>query len=578
MYLPPVVREITRVAAEHPDAIAVTDGVRSVSYAELLQLARQVTATLVEGGVGEAQVAAFPGVRSIGSIVTMMGILGAGAGYIAVDANSSERSKMIFGEVGVSAIATGLSTAGSAEGWEFVPGRGKRWGEARAHPAYAIFTSGSTGKPKGILVSHDSLAWHARAIRIAYELEPGDRVLHCSSLLFDVAIEEIWPTLAAGATVVVLPEPLGNLSYDRATALLSDLGISVCNIPSSYFAGWVEHLRTSPLPSSLRLVVVGSEPLPGSAARAWLGLEQSAGRRLVNAYGLSEATVTSLIYEVQADGGEDACVPVGRPLPGIDVLIVDKSGNPVSKGVTGELWLAGEGLSMGYTDAIADGGKFVTRRDSGSPRRWLRTGDLARWDGAEISVCGRTDDQVKIAGHRIEPAELLAALLNLEQVRDARILHLDGELVAFLVGRQQSYQDVLGSLARVLPSYMFPTTIKWLAEYPTTSGGKVDLAALGAIYYEVAARRDLTVDGLAEVWTSVLEVPDVKFSDDFFDLGGNSLAAARVISALRRRWDAQCTLADVFSSPRLEDFVELLVSRGQMVGDSTGLREVEKVP
>src|SRR6478672_11374220 len=281
-------------------------------------------------------------------------------------------------------------------------------------PAYVMWTSGSTGKPKGVVIPNRSLANHAVAIMGRYELGPGDRVLHFASLAFDVAIEEIVPTLLAGATVVVRPP--GDVStIAEFNALLREQRVTVVNLPASYWHEWIAQMDRDQVevPPHLRLVVVGSERLLPASLSAWI---QNVGSRvrLLNAYGTTETAITSTIYDASVSAGRDVLdVAIGKPLQGVRVYVVDSQMQLLPVGVPGEALIGDASVALGYLDQPAEtADRFIPDPFHESPgARCYRTGDRMRWrpDG-NLEFLGRLDEQVKIRGFRVEPAEVEAAL------------------------------------------------------------------------------------------------------------------------------------------------------------------------
>ena len=456
-----------------------------------------------------------------------------------------------------------------------------RW---RRRAAYVIYTSGTTGRPKGVVVPHGALANHAAAIAGAYGLRPDDRVLQFASISFDIAGEEIYPSLAPGATLV-LRTPALSLEPRALVQLIDRRRLTVVNIPTPLWHEWCGELelagsRQQALlpPAGLRLVVVGTEGALPERLGAWLDGLGRAGRsapRWVNAYGPTEATVTSILYAASPRRGRSVAaapvrVPIGRPIAGLRAYVLDARLEPVPLGSAGELCLGGAGLARGYlgrpsaTAAVFVPDPFAARRpDAGG--RLYRTGDLARVrpDGA-IEFLGRTDDQVKIRGFRIEPGEVEAALAGHPEVREVAVVAReaggDRRLIAYVAPRDGEEPPAADALAdwlhERLPAYMVPAAFVSLAELPLTPAGKVDRERLpepapDAVTGERApylAPRTPAEEALAAIWSDVLEVERVGVDDDFFRLGGHSLLATRVISRVRDRLGVELPLRALFEA------------------------------
>jgi amino acid adenylation domain-containing protein len=559
-----VLVRIAQWAQRRPEATAVREQAgTSMSYAQLMRMVDAVSLALRSIGLTRGQVVAIPAIQNADTIAAMLGIMAADLAFVVMDpASPISRRHAMSQAAGVAAELQDAAAAGNADAWADPRIDAPSWSADADSPAYVVFTSGSTGTPKGSLISQRSLDWHALTMCEAYGLSEGDRVLQATSPLFDVAMEEIWPTLVSGASVVIPERPLARIDFASFTRMVEQLSISVCNLPSSYFAGWTDHLTNSRRPPNLRLVIAGSEPLAPSTARKWHRIEPSRPCRLIHAYGLSEATITSIVYHTQAGESEQTWLPVGRTLPGVEAIVVDPFGDAVTSGEPGELWLSGEGLAMRYTDEAADADRFVDVAGADGRTRWLRTGDIASVRDELVRIHGRFDEQVKIAGRRIELGDVTAAFLSLLEVSDARTVLSENQLVTFVVGREIPMDQLRKKVADLLPAHMVPNDIRWLDSFPTTTGGKVDLEALRRSVRPVAERSTVRVDEVAALWMGILNVDSIDQSGSFFELGGNSLTAARLVAQLRNDFGVDCTLADFFAAPRFGDFVRLLAGRG----------------
>ena len=351
----------------------------------------------------------------------MLGILRAGAAYLPIDQDTpGPRAQVMLAESGAvlmidEAAPTGPAQTGSA------PTRPRPAAAPRSAPAYVIFTSGSTGTPKGVVVSRAALSDHIETIVAAYQMTSDDRMLQIASPAFDLAAEEFFPAWAAGAAVVLAPDRLPDTVADFA-AFLARTGVTIVNMAAAYWHQWVMELTRLPLPPRLRLASVGAEPLWRAETREWL--RHACPVRFLNAYGVTEATITTTLYEAAEPLPGTDMLPIGRPLPGLRVHLLDEHAEPVPPGVIGELYIGGTGVATGY--ALA--GRRPPRSGSSRPRahcgpgpaaagaagdRWYRTGDLGdRLSDGSLVLTGRADDQVKIRGHRVEPAEAEAVIAS----------------------------------------------------------------------------------------------------------------------------------------------------------------------
>ncbi|HKR13278.1 MAG TPA: amino acid adenylation domain-containing protein, partial [Pyrinomonadaceae bacterium] len=410
-------------AQRSPAAVAVVGESESLTFAELNARANQLAHYLRFAGVGpEVPVAVALG-RSVEMIVALLGILKAGGAYVPLDpAYPQARRAFMLEDVGARLVLTPENFAGAMS----APATEAQdpW-LSLDNAAYVIYTSGSTGTPKGVVITHRALSNHCAAVAHEYELQASDRVLQFASLSFDVAAEEIFPTLIAGAAIVLQSERVM-----EATALLRFIEqerVSVLNLPSRFWQDWLEGLerKGARLPECVRLMVVGSEKVWREGVAVWSRLTH-ANSVLLNAYGVSEATITSTLYrpgidEVRGTGS----LPIGRPVANTHAYLLDRNLQLVPVGLVGELYLTGESLARGYHGrADLTAARFIPHPFSLTPgARLYRTGDLARYrSDRNIEFIGRADEQIKLRGYRIELGEIEAVLTAAPGVRSAAVL------------------------------------------------------------------------------------------------------------------------------------------------------------
>jgi amino acid adenylation domain-containing protein len=559
-----------RQAAASPDAPAISDGDITLRYAELDARADSLAERLRAHGVAPDEVIAVLLPRGADQLTAILGILKAGAAYLPLDPAypvhhlirtlgiATVRLAVTVGDTahllrgaGIHVICPGGSRREAiAEGRE-----GKRPGYERVHPgnlAYVIFTSGSTGVPRGVAVPHRALANHALAIRDAFGLGPDDRVLQFASIGFDVAAEEIFPTWLAGGCVVVPGEPP---SPRDLTRFLATRRVTIANLPASYWQRWLATLdpRAPFAVPSLRLLVTGSEQVMPTAVTAW---HDYPAIPVLNAYGLSETTITSLVHRVE-ETFANAVVPVGQPIEGVRAYVLDAELEPVPTGTEGELYIGGSGLARGYAGnpgLTAD--RFVPDPHTEAVgARMCRTRDRARRrpDGA-IEILGRVDEQLKIRGHRIEPAGIEAVLCSHPDVAQAAVVARPGtggelQLVGYVVtkGGSEVPADLRTYLTSRLPVYEIPTAFVRIDALPLSAAGKVNRQTLPAPPAGPPASPAVRIvqpqtsleRALAEIWRDVLELEMVSLDDNFFDLGGTSFSLmtvqARICELVRQR-------------------------------------------
>jgi amino acid adenylation domain-containing protein len=550
-------RLVEEQAARTPTAVALEAGDLRLTYAELVDRARR----LKVAGVGPGSIVALPAERTPELIVSMLAVLQAGAAYLPIDpAYPPERQAFLLEDSG----AVPLSSTPEEEAAD----RTDLALDAE-EAAYVLYTSGSTGLPKGVVVPHRAIASFVRSARETYALGAGDRVLQFASLSFDTSAEEIWPALAAGATLVLRPEDMA-ASIPHFLSELARLRITVLDLPTAFWhelAAWLDtdEGAEATLPPALRLVILGGEEALADRFAAWKR-RAGASVRLVNTYGPTEATIVATRREL-SDVAPGERVPIGRPIPGARAYGLDRFFAPVPPGVRGELWLGGAGLSRGYLGRPAlTAERFVPDPFAGPAEpgaRLYRTGDLAvlRPDG-DLVFAGRADRQLKVRGYRIEPGEIEAALRRHPLLHDAAVdlrgAADDRRLVAWVVARPGA--EVPGSaelrafLRDRLPEPMLPADFAPVPALPLTPTGKVDRRALPeparlrpeTEYQEPGTALERAV---AAIFRDLLRIDRVGLHDNFFDLGGHSLLVIRAHQKLRAAAGREIPVVDLFRFP-----------------------------
>lgn len=565
-----------------PDAIAVEDGAVRLTYRALERDVNRLAHRLIRAGAGPERIVAITVERSPELVVALLGVLESGAAYLPIDPGIPlARRAALLSRAGAIAVVGGSALAAEHAASVPVialaaladdPDPPARRPTVPDQLAYVLYTSGSTGEPKGVMVSHAALANHCAAMAGVLDLGPSDRVLQFASIAFDVAAEEIYPTLATGGTIVLRPEPVP--PPDAALLRwLGDARISVVNVPASYWHAWASELVRSSVPpevpATLRAVVVGNEAVQRARLVEWRSRVPRPA--WFNAYGPTETTVTATVHrpaprDVElADSSEPgASVPIGRPIANVIAHVLDEALQPVAPGAAGELFLGGASLARGYLgapDLTAE--RFVPDPLGAPGARLYRTGDRVCTRGGELVFLGRTDDQVKLRGHRVELGEITAVLRAHPGVADgAAVVREDApgvpRLVAYAVPRAARDGADTTALRRFLadrlPHYMVPSAVVMVDALPRGPGGKLDRAALpvpeltagdappvGAVACELAA-----------IWSALLGVPAVGAHDSFFELGGNSLIALQIASRVRARFGVALGLRDLVDAPTLE--------------------------
>jgi len=579
-------KAIAETARRQPNAVAVVDGPRSLSYGELRSRVANLAARLSGLGVGSGDRVGLFAERSVDAVVMMLAILEAGAAWLPLNPSMPKgRLNALLEDAKAKLMLAPSALVGQAPGraisLEFDAPLGLPSSSRDDAPAYVIYTSGSTGKPKGVVIPHCALANHAVATAGRYELAPGDRVLQFASLEFDVAIEEIIPTLLAGATIVVrLPGDVPTIT--EFDALLRAQRVTVVNLTASYWHEWVAEIDRGrvQLPPHLRLVIVGSERVLPASVSTW-SRHVGSQVRLLNAYGTSEATITSTVYEAGASARRDAVnVAIGKPLQGVRVYVVDSRMQLLPVGVPGEALIGGASIALGYLNLPAEtADRFIDDPFHESPgARCYRTGDRMRWrpDG-NLEFLGRLDEQIKIRGFRVEPGEVEEALRRHPVVTDSAVVAHEVEgrtrLAAFITPREIDVDDLKGFLAERLPNYLVPSIFVPLQALPRTASGKVDRKALPSLVNgsssapgagrSVNTRAELT---LCRIWSEVLGVRNVGLDDNFFALGGDSILAIQVVARSRRE-GLRLTVRQFLRHPTVSALAALAEEAGIALGE-----------
>ncbi|GEJ57769.1 non-ribosomal peptide synthetase [Anaeromyxobacter diazotrophicus] len=580
-----------RQAAAAPDAVALTFQGRAVSYGELDRRAEHLARRLARRGAGPGALVGVSAERSVEAVVAALGVMKAGGCYLPLDpAYPAQRLAFMVEDSRVALLVTQPHLAARLPGIASVvlvddPAAEEAGGTAEAllaarapgpeDVAYAIYTSGSTGKPKAALLKHRGLVNLSEAQREAFGVGPGSRVLQFSPFSFDASVWELAMALGNGATLCLAPQEVLASSIEL-TALLREQRITHVTLPPSVLAV----LAPEELPE-LGTVISAGEACTRKLVERW-----APGRRFWNAYGPTETTVCATMGPCSAEDARppsigkpianarayvlDARPPsIGKPIANARAYVLDARQRPVPVGVPGELCIGGVGVARGYLHRP----ELTVERFLPDPfqpgGRLYRTGDLARWraDGT-IEFLGRIDQQVKVRGFRIEPAEVEAALRRHPAVRECVVLAREdrpGEarLVAYVEhgdAPAPSAAELKAAVRAELPEHMLPTGYVCLAKLPLSPSGKVDRAALPAPEARserayVAPRTEVE-EKLAELCAGLLGVERVGVEDDFFELGGHSLLATQLLSRVRDAFDVELPLRVLFEGPSIAQLAQ----------------------
>ncbi|MGI8437056.1 MAG: non-ribosomal peptide synthetase [Chthoniobacterales bacterium] len=566
-----------------PDATALVVGETELSYEELNLRANRLARRLQALGVQRDVPVGVCLERSIEMIVALLAILKAGGAYVPLDpAYPAERLALLIADIEPPVIltTTPFRDACHPEPRKFSKDLAKEptilcLDEPETNTdsesnlphktsaedlAYIIFTSGSTGIPKGVAIPHRGVVRLVKGADYA-TFTPDETFLQLAPLSFDASTFEIWGALLNGGRLVIMPPAPPTLGEIGTT--IRRHGVTTLWLTSALFNAMIDERLADLRP--LRQLLAGGDILSVIHVRTALrGLKNT---RLINGYGPTESTTFACCYNIPPELENDAPLPIGKPIEHTTAQIFDENLKPVALGSAGELHLGGDGLARGYwRRPELTGEKFIVVNGE----RLYKTGDLARArEDGTLEFLGRIDGQIKLRGFRIEPGEIEAALNRQPSVRDSAVLLRedtpgDKRLVAYVV-RQSEWTDtdqssVMAALQETLPDYMIPSAIVPLETFPRTANGKLDRRALPA----PAAGKDFVApqtsleEKLSALWADILGLERVGVSDNFFDLGGHSLVALRLVNQLREQLGVHLSLVILFEAPTVRALAQLL--------------------
>ena len=624
-----VIDEIFAHAERSPDRTALEQGPEQLSYTEMARQIQFVAGQLLDAGVRQGDRVAGCLSRSVEAIVAMLAVYRVGGVWVPIDSSyPQDRRNFIFDDASVKVVLTDstvdsygsdrvtlnvLDVLGKMNGQPCQSGDDRIVRLAPTDLAYIIYTSGSTGNPKGVMIEQKALSHFVHAAQDIYQITGDDHVLQFASLSFDTSIEEIFPCLAAGGTLVLRTDAmLGTASHFLQA--IGDAGITLLDLPTAYWHGMVQDMVGSgaAFPDCLRMVIIGGERcLP----ERWAMWNAAAGTGpapiLMNTYGPTEATVVATAANLTACTASEfkhVEPPIGKPLPGVVQHILNEQLQPVSDGETGELCLGGNGLARGYLNQPEQTAeRFVTL--SGGERVY-RTGDLVcEAADRQLVFKGRIDNQVKVSGYRIELGEVERALVALDAVSKAAVLterdsHDDLVMVAHVETPESDVAVIRGGLGEVLPKFMVPSRFVLSNELPVTAGDKVDRNALRAgsstakptnsgprsapapqtqdagrslarsNTERLSAEHGSLAEQLLEPWREILG-EDAGPDDNYLNAGGNSLLAVHLAIRIRDISGVEVSVADIFQQGTLTNIISECLADAA-VTQSEPLRKVDR--
>ncbi|MEH2199893.1 non-ribosomal peptide synthetase [Nostoc sp.] len=569
-----------------PDAVAVVFDNQQLTYRQLNTRANQLAHYLQSLGVKPETLVGLCVKRSLEMIVGLLGILKAGGAYLPLDPDyPSDRLTYMLNDSQAGVLLTQeklLATLPEHTAhticldtdWENISK------ESRDNPvtdsttdnlAYVIYTSGSTGQPKGTLVNHSNLVRLFAATDAWYHFNGEDVWTMFHSIAFDFSVWEIWGALLYGGRLVIVPY-LVTRSPESFYKLLCQEKVTVLNQTPSAFRQLiqVEQSGITAGDLNLRLVIFGGEALEIKSLQPWFERHGDTTPQLVNMYGITETTVHVTYRPLSKADLQRTASVIGRPLPDLQVYVLDEYKQPLPIGVPGEIYVGGAGVTRGYLnrpELTAE--RFIANPLGDNPQaRLYKTGDLGRYlPNGELEYLGRIDNQVKIRGFRIELGEIEAILATHPDVWETVVVVREDEpgdkrLVAYVVAKTAqslSTSQLRRFLSEQLPSYMVPSAFVVLPSLPLTSNGKIDRKALPVpvsregLEVNFVAPHTPEEEILVKIWADILKVDQVGIHDNFFELGGNSLLGTQVISRLRTAFSINLSLHRLFISPTVAE-------------------------
>ncbi|PPI88997.1 non-ribosomal peptide synthetase, partial [Nocardia nova] len=542
--------------ARTPNATALSCGEDSWTYRQLEQAANRLAHLLTDHGVGPGCVVGLLMQRTAQAITAITAVLETGAAYLPIDPEHPRaRIEFMLTDATPAAVITTADLAGRLDGIDIPiidvndPTLESQPSTALPAPrpdtiAYLIYTSGTTGIPKGVATTHHNVTQLLTTLNTGPTSAPEQVWAQCHSLAFDVSVWEIWSPLLHGGRLVVIPDSITLSPGDFHDLLAAEHVTVLTQTPTA--AAMLTPEGLEPL-----TLILGGEHCPAQVIDQW-----APTHTVINGYGPTETTMCVSLTAPLAPGS--GTPPIGSPVPGAALFVLDRRLRPVPVGVTGELYVAGEGVSCGYRRRSAlTATRFVACPSAAPGARMYRTGDLVRWgsDG-QLHYVDRADEQVKIRGYRIECGEIRTALTQLDGIEQAAVIARedhpgDKRLVAYITGTANP-ATIRTQLAEHLPTYMIPAAVMAVAALPLTVNGKLDIRALPAPEYTAGGYRAPSTpveEILTTLYARILGLDHIGVDDSFFDLGGDSLSAMRLIAAINTTLDTDLSVRTVFDTP-----------------------------
>jgi amino acid adenylation domain-containing protein len=595
-----VVALFERMAKENPGHVALIQGDIEVTYEDLNRRANRLARRLCLAGVTLETLVPCCVERSIEMVVAFLAVLKSGAAYVPVDPEYPQaRKHLMLKDAGKHVLLTRKSLVSSFHLSEPTPvvvlddesehlssspnDENPRQVAGPTNLAYVMYTSGSTGRPKGVMVEHRGIVRLVRGTNYCH-FGSDEVFLQFAPSSFDASTFEIWGALLNGGRLVLMPPETSSL--EDLVRAVRQYGVTTLWLTAGLF-----HLIVEEHPGALRSVrqlLAGGDVL--SPRHSQIFLEHAPETTLINGYGPTENTTFTSCHSMRAGDAIPESIPIGKPVANTRVYILDSDMNPVPAGEIGELYAGGDGVARGYLNAPeGTSSKFLTDPFAAQPhQRMYRTGDLARWrsDGS-IEFVGRLDNQVKVLGYRIEPAEIENVILRHGNVKQAcvvtRMENGFKRLAVFFVpsSPQPTPEELRDFVASQLPQHMIPAFFVPLSSLPLSQNGKVDRSVLADL--DVVSRAEPAVPSIpesdlertiAQLWQRILKVPKVGLDENFFDLGGDSLLLVAVHSNLQKILQTQIPLTDLFEFSTIRKLAQHLTRPTSTSGTASDAEEL----
>lgn len=573
---------------EHPDKIAVCYGDDKISYLELNQRANYLASKLKDLGVGPEMLVGLCLNRNIEMVISILAILKSGGAYVPIDPDyPSERIQYLIKDSGVEVVITNhlnqsqfsdlslrtlnCNFASKTEvKKEFISDINIK----DSNLAYVIYTSGTTGRPKGVLIEHRNVIRLFNQTSSWFGFSHKDVWTLFHSICFDFSVWELWGALLYGGELVIVPYNVSRLP-EKFLKLIQEKKVTVLNqTPSAFRQLMMADQRNMSENHSLKYIIFGGEALELNNLAPWFEKHGDIEPKLINMYGITETTIHVTYKEIQAiDIKTYKNSPIGKPIPDLHVFLLGEDGKPVENGQVGEIYISGPGLSRGYLNRPElNHQKFVKKMIEGKVFSLYKSGDKAVFNGKEFVYIGRSDDQIKLNGFRIEPGEIESIIKSHPRISNSVVLAKnfgegDVRLVNFMLisnqydeaAKTDLLKEISFKLEKELPSYMVPALNIILEEYPTTSNGKIDKSQLANMNVEMEMNPLVThVQGVQEkvskIWRVNLNIEYINPNDDFFEIGGTSLILARLISQINNEFSISVDINSLLNGVTIDLF------------------------